>query len=133
MEKTVDQNISCLKKELQLGNGEKTINLKIRNILLLRVSNSSSSINTSIISENMFDLDFLSLQDENLMNILEELQNRTEVSRDSITAITSSFRLKGQFDTFFNLSHRVLSDAEIKILEKGLDFIPIQRKVMNQN
>ena len=97
MEKTVDQNISCLKKELQLGNGEKTINLKIRNILLLRVSNSSSSINTSIISENMFDLDFLSLQDENLMNILEELQNRTEVSRDSITAITSSFRLKGHF------------------------------------
>ena len=97
MEKTVDQNISCLKKELQLGNGEKTINLKIRNILLLRVSNSSSSINTSVISENMFDPDFLSLQHENLVDILEELQNRTEFSRDNITAITSSYRLKEHF------------------------------------
>ena len=32
-------------------------------------------------------------------------------------------------DTIFNLSHRVLSDAEIKILEKRLDFAPIQRKI----
>ena len=76
MEKTVDQNISCLKKELQLGNGKKTIDLtKIKNILFqyeklnscriqtsppVRVTNSSSSINTSNISDNMFDLDFLS-------------------------------------------------------------------------
>ena len=45
--------------------------------------------------------------------------------------MTSSNRVKGHFcsDTIFNLSHRVLSDAEIKILEKGLDFAPIQRKI----
>ena len=76
MDKTVDQNVSCLKKELQLGNGKKTIDLtKIKNILFqyeklnscrihtsppVRVTNSSSSINTSNISDNMFDLDFLS-------------------------------------------------------------------------
>ena len=147
MEKTADQNVSCLKKELQLGNGEKTIDLtEIKNVLLqdeklnssriqtsppVRVTNSSSSINTSNISENTFDLDFLSLQDEDLVNILEELQNRTEVSGNNITENTSSNRLKGHFcsDTIFNLSHRVLSDAEIKILEKGLDFAPIQRKI----
>ena len=79
----------------------------------------------------MFDLDFLSSQDEDIVNIVEELQNRTEVSGNNITENTSSNRLKGHFcsDTIFNLSHRVLSDAEIKILEKGLDFAPIQRKI----
>ena len=79
----------------------------------------------------MFDLHFLSSQDEDLRNILEELQNRTEVSEDNITEITSSNHLKGDFcsDTIFNLSHRVLSDAKMKILEKGLDFAPIQRKI----
>ena len=78
----------------------------------------------------MFDLDFLSTQDEDLVNILGELQHRTEVSGDNITEITSSNCLKGHFcsDTIFNLSHRVLSDAEVKILDKGLDFALIQRK-----
>ena len=31
-------------------------------------------------------------------------------------------------ETIFNLSHHVLADAEIKVLEKGLDFAPIQQK-----
>ena len=44
---------------------------------------------------------------------------------------TSKSRLTGYFcsETIFNLSHRVLTDAEIKLLEKGLDFSPIQRKI----
>ena len=29
----------------------------------------------------------------------------------------------------FNLSHRVLTEAEIKFLEKGLDYAPIQKKI----
>ena len=80
-------------------------------------NNISTSGNTSNISENMFDLDFLSLQDEDLVNILEELQNRTEVSGDKITEIMSSNCLKGHFCSvsMFNLSHRVLSEAEIKL------------------
>ena len=32
-------------------------------------------------------------------------------------------------ETIFDLSHRVLTDTEIKVLEKGLDFAPIQRKI----
>ena len=65
------------------------------------------------------------------MNILKQLQNRTEVSRYNITENTSSNSLKGHScsDTSFNLSHRVLSDAETKTLEKGLGFGPIQRKI----
>ena len=39
-------------------------------------------------------------------------------------------RLTGYFclDTIFDLSNRVLSDNEIKVLEKSLDFAPIQGK-----
>ena len=29
----------------------------------------------------------------------------------------------------FNLSRKILTDTEIKILEKGLDFAPVQRKI----
>ena len=99
--------------ELQLGNCEKTIDLtKIKIILLqneklnssgiqtsspVTITNSSTSRNTSNISEKMFDLDFFSSKDEDLVNILEELQNRTDVSGDNITEIKSSNRLKGHF------------------------------------
>ena len=40
-------------------------------------------------------------------------------------------RISGYFcsDIVFNLSRRMLSEDEIKVLEKGLDFAPIQNKV----
>ena len=62
-----------------------------------RVINSSTSRNKSNISKNMFDLHFLSSQNEGLVNILEELHNRTNVLRDNITDITIINRLKGRF------------------------------------
>ena len=49
-----------------------------------------------------------------------------------ISSITvDESRLTGYFcsDTIFNLSNRVLSDNEVKVLEKGLTFSPIQRKI----
>ena len=44
---------------------------------------------------------------------------------------TTDNRLSGYFcsETIFNLSNRVLTDTEIKVLEKGLDFAPIQKKL----
>ena len=44
---------------------------------------------------------------------------------------TSDERLQGYFcsDTAFKLSNKVLSENDIKVLEKGLDFAPIQRKI----
>ena len=42
---------------------------------------------------------------------------------------THDSRMKGYFYTVFNLSNKVLTEDEIKILEKGLDFAAIQRKV----
>ena len=52
-----------------------------------------------------------------------------ESFQDSYT--TSESRLTGYFcsETIFNLSNRVLTDAEINVFEKGLDFGPIQRKI----
>ena len=40
-------------------------------------------------------------------------------------------RLKSYFclDTVFNSSDRVLAESEIRVLEKGLEFAPFQRKV----
>ena len=45
--------------------------------------------------------------------------------------VTSEGRLEGYFcsDTVFNLCRKVLTDTEIRILEKGLDFAPIQNKI----
>ena len=56
--------------------------------------------------------------------ILEELQNSNEI-------ISPDKRLKGYFCSgiVFNLSGRVLSESEIKVLEEGLDFAPFQTKV----
>lgn len=118
MEKTTDENLSCLTKDLQLEKGEKTIDLT-KNLLQgerlnssriqasppERATNSSTSRNTSNISVNMCSLDFLSSQDEKLLNILEELQNRMDLLVD-FTAFMGSNRLKGHFfsDTIFNSS-----------------------------
>ena len=60
-----------------------------------------------------------------LLEILEKLQNSNEIiSSDFSCDAIPDKRLKGYFcsDTVFNLSGRVLSESEIKVLEKGLDF-----------
>ena len=45
--------------------------------------------------------------------------------------VTDEGRLQGSFcsKTVFNLSLRVLSEIEIQVLEKGLDFAPIQKSI----
>ena len=45
--------------------------------------------------------------------------------------VSSEGRISGYFcsDTVFNLSHRVLTETEIKVLEKGLDYVLIQKKI----
>ena len=91
---------------------------------MLRVSNSSNSFS------KLGDFETFDTQDSELLDILEELGN-VEKAKEHDVNVTSLGRLMGHFcsDTSFNLSHRVLSDAEIKVLEKGLDFALIQRKI----
>ena len=68
---------------------------------------------------------FFCTQDKEILSILEELEQVQS------TSITGSDRISGYFcsDTVFNLSKKFLSDMEIKILEKGLDYAPIQNKI----
>ena len=93
--------------------------------------------NTSVVQES-YDVNMSSnvrlssTQDMELLEILEELQNSNEIiSSDSSCDVIPDKRLKGYFcsDAVFNLSDRVLSEGEIKVLEKGLDFVPFQRKL----
>ena len=93
--------------------------------------------NTTVVQES-YDVNMSSnirlssTQDMKLLEILEELQNSNEIiSSDSSCDVIPDKRLIGYFcsDTIFNLSDRVLSESEIKVLEKGLDFVPFQRKL----
>ena len=59
-------------------------------------------------------------------SILEDLQHN-EIPEN----INGSNCIHGYFcsDTVFNLSKKVLNETEIKALEKGFDFAPIQNKI----
>ena len=63
-----------------------------------------------------------------MVSILEDLQNIDFTTHNSSTETS---RLKDYFcsETVFNLSKKVLTETEIKVLEKGLDYAPIQNKV----
>ena len=71
----------------------------------------------------------LSSQDDEFLRILEDLPKDKLAHYNSNCSEES--RSKGYFcsDTVFNLGSRVLSEDKIRVLEKGLDFAPIQRKV----
>ena len=83
-------------------------------------SNSSSSQ----ISQN--DANVFSSQDEELLSILQDLQQNSSSEKNS-----SSKHIGRYFcsDKVFNLCSKALIDTEINILEKGLDFAPIQNKI----
>ena len=75
----------------------------------------------------------LSTQDMEVLEILEELKGNVSAN---FTGYKNKYnidhsRMKGYFcsDTVFNLSNKVLTEDEMKVFEKGLDFAPIQRKV----
>ena len=88
---------------------------KITNNNTSVVSNSSNSFSKS------GDFETFDTPDRLLLHILE---GNVEKAREHDVNMTSLGRLRGHFcsDTIFSLTHRVLSDAEIKVLEKGLDF-----------
>ena len=77
----------------------------------------------------------LDSQDQELLSILEELQIPDHNLLLERSVNISATRITGYFcfDTVFTLSNRVLTDLEIQVLEKGLDFALIQRKLMNKS
>ena len=73
----------------------------------------------------------LDSQDQDLLSILEELQIFDHNLPLERSVNINATRITGYFcsDTVINFSNRILTDIEIKVLEKGLDFPPKQRKV----
>ena len=91
-------------------------------------ANSSECQNSScsFIESNKTEL--FSTQDRELVSVLVDLEN---IDNNSEANAIGKTRLTGYFysDTVFNLSRKVLTDSEIKVLEKGLDYAPIQSKI----
>ena len=73
--------------------------------------------------------DVFSNPDDDLLRILEDLQNESHADDNPVSSYESRTRVYFFSDTIFNLSNRVLSEDESKVLEKRIDFTPIQRKV----
>ena len=49
--------------------------------------------------------------------------------KNNVTTTDNRFSRYLCSETIFNLSNRVLTDTDIKVLEKGLKFAPIQQKL----
>ena len=96
------------------------------------IVDSSSSLNHSDTKVLDKEAALLTSQDKGLLSVLESIQNMNDSlnSRNQVSA-ASEGRLSGYFcsDTVFNLRRKILTDTEIKILEKGLDFASVQRKL----
>ena len=65
----------------------------------------------------------------NISNFITD-QHHNETSSQHKACVTNNGHLVGYFcsNTAFNLSRKVSTDIEIKVLEKGLDFAPMQKK-----
>ena len=69
-------------------------------------------------------------------SVIPEFTKRSQIMKDSTSGLTTAEnRLCEYFwlETIFNLSHRVLTDTEIKVLEKSLDFTRSNVKSKSQN
>ena len=90
----------------------------------------TNSASSSIASDSTAVEDkptILSSQDEEILSILEKLLRNSP----SKTFNNSNDRISGYFcsDTVFNLSEKILTDIEIKVLEKGFEYAPAQNKI----
>ena len=98
------------------------------------LNHSSSSVETNSGSREIFfkqDKEFLSMLLDLTTSV--DINKSMEISSDEQDQQNTTYenRLTRYFcsDTVFNLSKKLLSDAEIKVLERGLDYAPIQNKM----
>ena len=84
-----------------------------------------TEINISHINENSSDMSNTDLG--------ESSSTSTSITSDAPSinraTLTDERRISGVFcsKTAFNLGHKILTETEIKVLDKGLDFAPVQR------
>ena len=87
----------------------------------------SGSINTA---GNVTSRDDLDSGDEELVNILHDLHKSQGVIAEKSPKSVNG-RMKGYFysKTVFNLSRKILTETEMRVLEKGLGFAPTPTKI----
>ena len=130
--------LNCYKKlynRSQLLQDDKSLNSKLTTSPHMLTMDSSSAMNhsdfhASEVQDEIFttkDRKFLSVL-ENMMDIDDPLHSQ---NKNINVKVTTEGRISGYSgsDPVFNLSHWVLSETEIKVLEKGLDYAPIQKKI----
>ena len=78
--------------------------------------------------------EFLNTSDEASVSPNVHINRLDNFIHQKKNVTTTDNRLLGYLcsETIFNLSNRVLTDTEIKVLEKDLDFAPIQKKLNEQ-
>ena len=121
--------VYCFRYLLQSNKSNSSI---IETSLPRLCTNSAESPNScNVLNEGCDSMTF-STQDRELVFILEDLQN---IDVTAYNNSTETSRLKCYFcsETVFNLSKKVLTEAEIKVREKGLDYAPIKTKSMSQS
>ena len=125
-------DLEAIKKNLLSAEGSKFS--KVSNTPPYICVNTSLSHNSSDFVPETTETEsvLLPTQDMEVLEILDELENNANANFTGEHKYnTDDSRMKGYFcsDTVFNLSNKVLTEDEIKVLEKGLDFALIQRKV----
>ena len=127
-----------LVKHIFIRNGSSTLKLDIYIYIYticsphFIVDSSSNCLNHSNAQFLEGEGSLLTSQGKELLSVLESIQNLNDPlnSRNRIT-ITSEGRLSGYVcsEIALNLYRKILINAEIKILEKSLNFAPVERKI----
>ena len=97
---------------------------------------SSSAMNHSDFQASDVRDEIFNGQDKEFLSVLEDLVgiNDPLSSQNKIIKVAISEgegRISGYFcsDTVLNSCHRILTETEIKVLKKGLDYAPIQKEI----
>ena len=118
----------------QLIEQEKSNSSNIENTPPTLCTTSANVLNHSSISveTNSESREIFSAQQKEFLSMLVDLPTNVDNNRSmEISSEELGQQNTGHFcsDTVFNLSKKVLPDAEIKVQEKGLDYTPIQNKI----
>ena len=95
----------------------------------------SSAMNYSDFYANEFKDQIFNKQAREILPLLETLMDIDDPlhsqNKNINVKVTTVGRISGYFCyyTVFKLSHRVLTEAEIKVIEQDLDYAPIQMKI----
>ena len=119
----------------QLLQDDKDLSSKLTTSPPMLTMDSSSAMNHSDFHASEVKDEIFNTQDREFLSVLENLMDIDDPlhpqNKNINFKVTTEGRISGYFcsDTVFNLSHRVLTEIEIKVLEKGLDYAPIQKKI----